>query len=409
SCVDAEGGKALWKTQLRVPGRFREHLPSVALGPEVSRRAVASGQTAVIAGRDGYFAVGLVSGKRLWSVPYAGDAQAYDPWYADMRMAIGEGVVAILTGPHRLALLRLADGDTIWERDLQGESITYLWMLNGMVLTADESLERVHMLDRRDGRLVKRVLFRQPDLDDQPVRLAHTTGVICGPDATASSDAILAVDAKTGEKRWEKTLEKPLVHLFVPKEGYIGVGMLSGKVLILDAQSGEMILDRDIPLGRAAEFGVLTDGLLVVQHANAVAAGKRRAPSLIAIDIATGEVVWVRLDLAVAGGVNGSLHVINGVIPAVIKYPGDGPARFRSEGLVMIDARTGENIGADVKLVSKNSQARVLNDFRIMADRIVVGTEKKYVALHTIPFARHTIPPLPLSRGGIPGDSGETE
>ncbi|MCH7923892.1 MAG: PQQ-binding-like beta-propeller repeat protein [Planctomycetes bacterium] len=408
SCVSTENGQELWKIRLRLPERFRDSLPSVAIGTDVSRRAVASGQTAVFAGRDGYFAVGLVSGKRLWSVPYAGDAQTYDPWYADMRMAIGEGVVAVLTGPHRLALLRLADGDTIWERDLQDESITYLWMLNGIVLTADERLERIHMLDREDGRLVKRILFRQPDPDDRPVRMAHTAGIICGPNATASRDAIFAVDATTGETRWEKTLEKPLVHLFVPQEGYIGVGMLSGGVLILDAQTGETILDRDFPVGRAAEFGVLTDGLLVVQHAIAVAAGRRRSPSLIAIDIATGEVVWVRLDLAVAGGVNGSLLVIDGVIPAIVKYPGEGAARFRAEGLVMIDARTGKNIGADVKLVSKNSQARVLNDFRIMADRIVVGTEKKYVALHTEPFARHTVPP-PLNGEEIPVDRGETE
>ncbi|MCH7992881.1 MAG: PQQ-binding-like beta-propeller repeat protein [Planctomycetes bacterium] len=392
SCVSTESGAEFWKTTLRLPENFRDLLPTEGIGTDVSRRAVASGQTAVLAGRDGYFAVGLVSGKRLWAKPYAGDVHAYDPWYADMRMAIGDGVVALLTGPDRLALLRLVDGDTIWEHDLRGESVTFLWILDGVILTADERLERVQLLDRADGHLIRRILFRQPDPDDAPVRLAHTAGVICGSNAKTTSDGILSFDAATGETLWEKTLDKPLVHLFVPREGYIGVGLLSGNMTILDARTGETILERKLPVGRAVEFGVLHDGLLIVQHAMAVAAGKRRSPSLMAVDIATGEVVWNRLDLAVAPGVNGALHFIDGVIPAVVTYPGERASRFRAKGLVMIDARTGKNIGAEVKLVSRNSQTRILNDFRILPDRIIVGTEKKYLALHTIP--------VPEDRGG---------
>ncbi len=59
--------------------------------------------------------------------------------------------------------MRISDGSSIWERDLRDESVASVWMNDKVVITANEWLQRVHIFDRRDGTLIKQVLFRQPN------------------------------------------------------------------------------------------------------------------------------------------------------------------------------------------------------------------------------------------------------
>lgn len=387
-CYDANGDSMQWHTELRMPGRFDSFTVNAELDVDISRRAVVSGQVGVFAGQDGFHGIGLASGKRLWAKAREGRRESYNPWYADMRMAVGYGVVALLTRSDRVSLLRLADGATIWEHDLHDEGLAYIWIVDEVVLTSDEQLERIHLLDITDGRLLQRVLFQQPDPDEKLIRPAHTAGVLCGPLSTTSSDGLLAVDARTGKPLWESVLPKPLIQLFVPQDGYIGIGMLRGTVQIVDARTGEVILNRDVPAVRGVEDGVMLDGLLIVQHASAIMSGRRRQPGLMAVDIATGELAWHRHDLAPVAGFNAMLHLYGHVIPAFVIDEGEGRAKYRSKSLVTIDARTGRNIGIAHKLVGANSRTQVLNDMRLFQDRIVVATDKQYQALGIAPLVK---------------------
>jgi len=385
-CYDADGDSMQWQTELQVPGRFGSVPTDAELDVDVSRRAVVSGLVGVFASQYGFHGIGLASGKRLWAKAHDGRRESYDPWYTDMRMAVGDGVVALVTHSDRVALVRLADGATIWEHHLRDGGLAYVWIVDGIVLTSDERLERVHLLDVADGHLVKRVLFRQPDPDEKLIRPAHTAGVLCGPLSTTSSDGLEAVDARTGEPLWQKDLPKPLIQLFVPQDGYIGIGMLRGAVQIVDARTGEVILNRDVPAVRGVEDGVLLDGLLIVQHATPVMTGRRRQPGLMAVDIATGDLAWHRNDLAPVAGFNAMLHLFGHVIPAFVIDEGEENARYRSKSLVTIDARTGRNIGIAQKLVGENSRTQLLNDIRVFRDRIVVATDKQYQALGIAPL-----------------------
>ena len=42
-----------------------------------------------------------------------------------------------------------------------------------------------------------------------------------------------------------------LVQLFIPQEGYVGIGLLGGDVRIVKAESGEIVLDRRVVGTRA--------------------------------------------------------------------------------------------------------------------------------------------------------------
>jgi outer membrane protein assembly factor BamB len=298
-------------------------------------------------------------------------------------MAAAHGFLAAMPRTGRLTLMRLADGATRWERDLRGEPVAYVWMLSGRVITADAHLSRVHLFNREDGRLIRRVLFQQPDPRHNLVNLVRAEGVLYGPQRTTNSDSVVAVDLVTGEPVWRLTVNKPLVQLFRPQDGYLGIGLLGGDVWIVDTKTGEIILDRRVPGARGVTNGVLFDGILLVQHTQIV--GGRSLPRLVALDVATGDLIWHRHDFAPVVGLNASLRLFGGHLPALIQYSGQGLSRRKAMGLAVIDARTGWNIGADVRLISADSRATFSGDFRIFPGGVAIGTDEAFVALGTQP------------------------
>jgi outer membrane protein assembly factor BamB len=279
--------------------------------------------------------------------------------------------------------MKLSDGDLLWERDLRGEPVAYVWILGDRVVTADAALERVHLFDRRDGSMIGQVLFQQPDPEHELVRLVHRDGLLFGPQSPGQSDRVVAFDLETGQAAWEFNLDKPLVQLFHPQDPYLGVALLGGDVLLVDAGTGELVIRRRVPGARAVDDGVLFDAIFLVRHIQTV--GGKPLPRLVALDLATGDLIWHRDDLVGASGANRRLRLYGGHFPAVVEFSGDGMARRKPMGLVMIDARTGRNVGAAVKLIAADSRTQFSGDFHVFPGGVVIGTEEALVALATTP------------------------
>ena len=110
---------------------------------------------------------------------------------------------------------------------------------------------------------------------------------------SGSADAVVAYDAATGDRAWRLEVGKPVVSIFEPRAGYVGVGLLGGDVQILKARSGEVMLERSDPSVRAVTAGVMWAGTLVLRS-NALR-GPRQALELAAFDIATGAEIWRRI------------------------------------------------------------------------------------------------------------------
>jgi outer membrane protein assembly factor BamB len=378
--VSAEAPRMLWETELRLPGRF-DDAPRAIREVTQSRRAVVEGQIAVFNSLEGLFAVGLVTGRRLWVQPY--DAPL-DPEYVAFRdsvMAAGDGCVAATPHAGRLSLLRLLDGSTIWERDLRGERVAHLWMTAGRVVTADAALQRVHIFDRADGRVVNQVLFAQPEPEIGPTRLIFAGSTLCGPNNAPDAEAVRGVDLETGEERWRYPVSKPVVQLFQPGDHYLGAGLLGGDVLILDAATGDLVLERHVSNGLPVIDGALVDGTLVVLGERRQ--GQMRVPELSAIDVATGEELWPRNDLAALQEPAGRLLVYDGATPAILtsmETTVDGrriqSAQKNELSLAMIDVRTGGVSGETVDLPPTNTGTRVNRDLAIRPGMIAVGSNR---------------------------------
>jgi hypothetical protein len=192
-------------------------------------------------------------------------------------------------------MMRIGDGSTVWERDLRGESPARAWMEGDAVVFADADMKRAHILSRNDGRLISRILLRQPDPEHERVTLVLSQGMLYGPDRLPGGEGVAAFDVRNGERRWRVEVGKPIVSLFEPKTGYLGVGLLGGDVKILNERSGEVVLERSDPSVRAVNSGVMWAGTLILR--STALRGPKQSIGLAAFDIATGVEEWRRKDV----------------------------------------------------------------------------------------------------------------
>ncbi|MCH7839981.1 MAG: PQQ-binding-like beta-propeller repeat protein, partial [Planctomycetes bacterium] len=240
------------------------------------------------------------------------------------------------------------------------------------IITQDPYRQRIHLFDATDGRLVRRVLLRQPDIRSGLVDLVLTAGVLCGPDVVGNSERILAVDVETGANLWTLELDKPLIQLFEPREGFVGVGLLGGDLRIIEAVTGEVLLERRVPSVHAVVDAGMYEGTLIIQAVNI--RRDKLHPELIGMDIATDTELWRRKDLTALGWQETPFDVIEGVVPAIVEHKNTKSPQVRRLDLVMIDARTGKNRGNVANLTQHRSQAPLRLDFDIRPGAAIVDT-----------------------------------
>jgi large subunit ribosomal protein L21 len=128
-CIGVERKELLWRTKLELPGRFDESTDAGTRGQSITRIGVVDGQTVVLNGPDGIFAVGALTGRLLWARPF--DRAVMDLAGSAAReriMAAADGWVVAAPRDGYLTMMRIADGSTVWERDLRGEAPARVWM-----------------------------------------------------------------------------------------------------------------------------------------------------------------------------------------------------------------------------------------------------------------------------------------
>jgi len=207
--------------------------------------------------------------------------------------------------------------------------------------------------------------------------------MIVGPEASplaGGSRGVVAVDDALGDVVWRVELDKPPVQLFQPKEGYVGIGLGQGMVRIVDADSGETVLERQVVGAYDVTGGVLFDGLLVLR-VDAIR-GQKQSAQLAALDVATGEEVWRREDISSLPGSDEPLRIEDGMIPALVETmqseitPGGVATPRMRSALVLIDARTGRNLGLGVDLTPVGAGGRFTGDVVMRPGAVIVGTQR---------------------------------
>ena len=381
---------ALWSAPLRRPGTFRDESGPWNGGVITAlRRAGVDGQTAVMCGHEGIFAVGLLTGKRLWLRPYETTTPYGHMGVREVTTAAGNGLVAAMPRAGKLTALRLTDGATLWERDVRAEPVTYVRIMSDVFVTLDDWLERVTLIAPADGSVIKQVRFRQPDPKKLIIPLVHTGGVLCGPDRSDGGDEVVGYQVRSGEALWRLTLDKPLAALFEPAEGIVGVALLGGEVRLVRVSDGEVQASKLIQGAQAVADGVLRDGLFITQLLSQTS-GSRQS-ELVAIDVATGEQLWRRNEIRALAGLSDDFAVFGGQLVAVVDYSPAG-SKVKRVGLTVIDVRTGESMGPTVDLPQVDQRMHFDGEVGVWPDTVVVQ--------HRDSMIGYTLKPMETGAGG---------
>ncbi|MFQ5491332.1 MAG: PQQ-binding-like beta-propeller repeat protein, partial [Phycisphaerae bacterium] len=370
-------GSLEWEADLRLPDEQVE-LELSTSQPPTSRPlhyAVADGQTALVRTADGLHAFGLVTGKRLWSKPqFEVEPRIHNMSPAGLIWA-GQGRVACLPDRNRLAVLNMRDGSTMWSRQLDLPSVAQIRIADGFVVVTNYELTRASAFALDDGAPTATLTFEQDESMDRVVRPAQTQGLLCGP----QGQAVVAYELATGQRRWGVDVPGELVRIFIPAPGRIGIGTLGGRLKLINARTGRVLLDQLLPGCRNGVVDGALDGqTLLVGGIIDRPAGRR--PALVGLDVKTGQVRWERQDLAMYSRRPWYFDFARGVVPALVELsPQDdgqpSPKRRsnnRPVALVLIDAHTGQNIGP---AFGKNEGGeRLTGDLEMRAGCLAVGT-----------------------------------
>ncbi|MHC5108566.1 MAG: outer membrane protein assembly factor BamB family protein [Planctomycetota bacterium] len=369
-CLHAGDGRTLWESEIgfvREPPRSQVRYNSWEKGGVVT--GMVSGQTGVFRGATGLHALGLVSGKRIWSVRYDGLSSMMGGHRENIALAAGDGWFVGTPKAGRLTSYSMLDGGMIWERDLRGEFIYRVEVVDDRIITFDEYNQRVHVIDPSSGELLSRQIFKQPDIEGDLINVIVNAGVITGPARIGEDDGVVAFDLETGEQLWQLATDKPLTQLFKAGEGLVGIGGLGGELKVANAATGELVFDGRIRSVQRVVDAIWDDDVFVIRHVSPAV----RSSALVAIDPGSGEVKWDRGGLATMAAARYELQKYNGWLPVLVDQRSNR-GRVQPLQAVMLDVQTGEEVGDRVDLMyapKRNYRLVVMQHF---PNCIVFGT-----------------------------------
>lgn len=384
-----EDGKLEWETELLteedfVFGRDDQGTSEGLVGADL-RPALVDGQMVIVNGPRGLHAVGIISGIRLWAEPVQGPVLLRDRLLRDRTIDVGSGLVACVLSPGVLSVRRVLDGKLVWERDL-GANPAAVRIRDEFVLTADPNLETVWVYHLENGAALSAIAFTQPGSDSflPAVPISYSAGVLCGPDG----QAVMAYDARTGDHLWSLELGEDVAGIFELLEGQFVVGTVGGFHRVIEARSGEVILEEgleDLPGG--AIYGTVESNLMILAGYEETGEGDRW--NLVGIDMSTGKVRWSRRFVGVMN--RSHLRLARGVIP-VITTSGQPPERpqlkasrrYRQE-VLLIDKQTGQLVGDPLIWNGAARGDQLTGDLAVWPGRLVLQASKSIVTYQTRP------------------------
>ncbi len=269
----------LWQADLKLPGQaaidvaaetaaLRTAPNILTLGQDTSNAWVGpvasgpvDGQTLILNSSFGLHAVGLLTGRRLWSrpfeAPYAPETVASDLW-----VWVHDGHLITLDGSNRLEVARASDGNRIlWNRVMPQRQWRIVRARGQYVVAADRSLQKVDLFRLADGGHIGQCKFSQPKGLAGTINLLLFDDVICGP---VSNNEVAAFEViAPGSERWRATLPEQLSQIFKPAPDLVAVSDQGGKLQLHEASTGRSRRQPMLPpCPEGAIDGALIDGVL---------------------------------------------------------------------------------------------------------------------------------------------------
>lgn len=371
-----ENGVVNWSCDLRLSGDWREATrdeddPALWL----TRRGIMQGSSVFMVNRSGLHAVGVRTGKRIWSRAYDLSPTAPGEWSQAWRyFAAGNRGIVFVPAWSVVAMLDPLDGSTVWEADLPTLPITSVRCVGDRVLAGELGFGGVYVLEASTGRRLARAHFQTQDVDER--REQRGLPVVAGERiigiAADDEHGLVAYHLADGGVAWRLSVESAPLALFEAGEDRIGVGFRGGRVVLVEASTGKVALDATLPDTGGVFDGMLIGEVLLVQHGRTPS--EDQPPVLAAVNAASGDVLWRREDVFLPEIPHDVWRECAGRLPVLFEVE-DGKARqFNPVMAAVLDARTGRAIGPTLPFLETDARDRPLGEMSLCPGRLLIHT-----------------------------------
>ncbi|HOB73352.1 MAG TPA: PQQ-binding-like beta-propeller repeat protein [Phycisphaerae bacterium] len=372
-----EDGRVLWPAELRLLNELavesrvdamvaeQRRLYGPAPGPGIPARGVTDGQTLILNSAYGIHAIGLLTGRRLWSRQFdppvvrpQQERSASDAW-----LWVHDGYVISVNKGGDLEVSLTTSGDRLlWSHRRPGRRWYAVRARGPYVVAVDDQLEQVDVFRLEDGRYLGACHFKQGAA--YKMNIALFEDVICGP---ASENEVAALELATpGVERWRVSAVSDLAQLFKPSADLLAVADQVGRVQLVDPRTGRrhMAPVRVQACAEGVMAGTLEDGVLYVcgfkKRASGAADADQQRWGLAAIRVADATVLWSRDDLGPRTHLNQEVlgSAVNVIPVAVLTTANERPRQFQAGRprtdrsawleLTLLDKATGQKVGESI-------------------------------------------------------------
>lgn len=423
-----EDGELLWPAELRLLGEMivesqttLDNRFPTRIAPSEPARGLVHGQTLVVNTRYGIHAVGLLTGRRLWSrrfdPPYAAHQ---NPAGSDSCIWIHDGYLISVDSYGHLEVARVESGtDVLWRRRVVDRHWQTVRATGDFLVLGDAGLQQVDVFRLSDGTHLGMCTFTQPSEPSHAVNVAVVDNAICGP---ASPQKVAAMELGTpGLERWPAVeMDDDLSQIFKPAEDVLAIADRTGGIKLIDPTSGETKLDVEVPdLAGGIVDGRIDAGVLYIYGLHRRSERPRPGSpqqqwSLAAIRVDSGDVLWSKTDLGPQACLTPEVLTVSTQAIPVLAYRsagsemrgdhGTGPiaiptARRAKVELMILDKATGATIGDTVSLdVDSADGAAIMLDLQVWPNRATAFVGTNYIRFGLLP---------PGGRGGAASEIGK--
>lgn len=403
-------GEPLWQTELLLSGQPAVEIGAGALttsfqiltGDTTPNRwtgpmavGVLDGQTLIVNSAFGVHAVGLLTGRRLWSRPFVPPCPpGSDPVASDVWLWVHDGHLISLDASGRLEVARSFDGaDILWSRSTPKRQWHIVRARGPYVIAADNGLQQVDVFRLADGQQIGQCRFSQPEAAADRINLLLFDDVICGP---VSNTEVAAFElAAPGTERWRAALNGRLSQIFKPAPDLTAIADYAGQVEIRESSTGKSrgrFTASDCAEG--AVDGALIDGVLyLIGYFERPTRAPRRLNgryALAAVRVEDGTILWQRSDVGPGTFLTADvLRMSSNAIPLATLVPGSVPSGISLSSAIgsqpetghptgrvemsLLDKATGNEIGQPVnRLLPTGVRGTPILDVSIWAGEIIV-------------------------------------
>ncbi|MCH8852579.1 MAG: PQQ-binding-like beta-propeller repeat protein, partial [Planctomycetes bacterium] len=370
-------GQRVWPTQLRLPteSSLENETPPATRIQERPPQAKTDGQILITNTETGLHAVGMITGRRLWSIPIEVPAPQQQHIADGSLFDVRDGKVVVRVSAHQLDVVRVVDGhDRLWSARLQDHIIGSVRIAGDRVIAFDHMGTVAKVFDLQSGKQLFEISIADGENETDSLLMLYAN-TLC----ILENGVLSGYDLKTGAKRWDRPVAFAVTRYFGAAQDCGVVGGSEGSVLAFRPDDGTVRYEGRVS---SAPFGVsgghAEDGTLFLFGRSETIPDS--GLHVTALDLETQSVKWANPELGLSFCQKRFFDFLPDHFPVLYRRAQTGrpnvPAFLEQDRayMILVNKRTGKRSGEPLFIPLVDPRQDLIGDLLIRPGRIVIGT-----------------------------------